>query len=273
MNTPLVCVDRVTVLSCEHRENAHVILEGISLQAAPGELVMVAGPSGSGKSTLLRVLAGIVKPDAGNIQIGHPLRALSTYTDRERARFMAFLPQEGSRENPFSVRETIMLGRAPWQPLHGRACERDRALTRHVMELLDIVPLADSRVASLSGGEKQRVLLARVLCQTPKLMLLDEPTSAQDYGQQIRIMETLRELCASQDLAVLMATHDLNLAAMYAHRILLINHGQSVAQGTPRDVLTSARLETIYHCPFIVDEHPCAPMPRITLSPLLLLRH
>ena len=271
MSAPVLLAERLTVQVHRRREPMLAILDGVSLTASPGELVMVAGPSGSGKSTLLRVLAGIIQPDAGNLHIGHPLRPLAAYTARERARFMAFLPQEGGAEHPFSVRETVMLGRAPWQSFQGYACERDRELVQTAMELLDVASLADCRVASLSGGEKQRVLLARVLCQTPQLMLLDEPTSAQDYGQQIRVMETLTTLCASHDLAVIMVTHDLNLAAMYAHRLLLLSHGQGVAQGLPFDVLTAARLEAIYHCSFIVDEHPCVPMPRITLSPSLSL--
>ena len=268
MNLPVLSAEGITLLARRRRRGSVTILDGISLTAASGELVMVAGPSGSGKSTLLRVLAGITPLDAGKVCIGRPLRPLAAYAPRERARFMAFLPQENSAENPFSVRETVLFGRAPWQAFYGCACENDRNLTQHAMELLDVASLADCRVDELSGGEKQRVLLARVLCQTPQLMLLDEPTSAQDYGQQIRIMETLTALCTSRGLAVIMVTHDLNLAAMYAHRLLLFSHGQCAAQGLPFDVLTAARLEAIYHCPFIVDKHPCAPVPRITLSPL-----
>ena len=269
MNKPVLFAEHIAVLARRQHEAGRIILDGISLTAASGELVMVAGPSGSGKSTLLRVLAGILSPGEGRLYIGQPLRPLSTYTARERARFLAFLPQESSTGNPFTVRDTVMLGRAPWQPFYGSASERDRTLTQHMMELLDVASLADCRFALLSGGEKQRVLLARALCQTPRLVLLDEPTSAQDYGQQIRMMDTLADLCATQQLTVVMATHDLNLAAMYAHRVLLLSQGRSAAQGLPRDVLTAARLEAIYHCSFIVDEHPCVPIPRITLFPSL----
>ncbi len=244
------------------------VLSDVHLCVNPGEMVMVAGPNGSGKSTLLRVASGLLAPDEGQVTLcGHPLQTLR---DRNRARLLACLPQAGEGEEiPFTVMETVLMGRAPWQNFAGHAKDEDFLLADEAMRLADVFSLRTRSVRMLSGGERQRVFLARALCQNPRLLVLDEPTSAQDYGKQIDLMNMLSELCMVKELGILMATHDLNLASLYASSLLLLVRGASLGQGRPSEVLCADTLSKVYDCQLLLDEHPCVQTPRITLpSPL-----
>ncbi len=262
---PLLSV-RHLVLSCGlggRRSGRRTVVSGVSLTVERGKLVAVVGANGTGKSTLLRAVCGLIPPDDGTIALEGT--SIADLTCKERARKIAYLPQD-TEALPFSVEETVLLGRAPWQGFLGLSDHVDKETARRAMRLADIEELAGLSLSMLSGGERQRVYWARALCQSPCLLLLDEPTSAQDFGRQIALMNMLAEMCKKHGMAALMVSHDLNLASLYADSLILM-YGQGVAtpQGAPEDILTPANLEKAYHCRLLLDTHPCVCKPRITL--------
>lgn len=245
------------------------LLRDLSFHAGPGSLVMLAGPNGVGKSSLLRVLAGLTTPAEGSFcaadktLAGSAGTSVSALSARERARRIALVSQKAESHIPLDVLHIVRLGRAPWQGLFGRDAGDDR-LALKALEQTGLSHLANAPFSSLSGGEQQRVMLARALCQSPELLLLDEPTSALDPAWQLGVMELLRGACRN-GLTVIMATHDLGLAARWGDAILLLHKGGCAGWGSPETVLTPATLQQVYGCEFHVDQQPCCGFPRITL--------
>jgi iron complex transport system ATP-binding protein len=221
------------------------VLAGVELELRPGRLVVVAGPNGAGKTTLLRVLAGTLRPNLGEVLLrGVTLANLSR---KEVARRLAVVPQESHVPFPFRVREMVALGRAPFLGPLGREAPSDLALTEQALAELDLLALAERAYPSLSGGEKQRVLLARALAQSVSTWLLDEPTAHMDLGHRLQSWEWLRVwLAAAPDRGCLLVTHDLVLAARFADELVLLARGRVAAHGTPADVLTPARIASVY---------------------------
>lgn len=222
------------------------LLDGVSFQLESASVMAVIGPNGAGKSTLLQAIGGEQPAAAGAVQwCGRSLAALSL---RERARCLAMMPQLSSLSFPFSAEEVVRLGRLP----HSAGHERDRIVVRQVMELLDVFPLRNRLYTRLSGGEKQRVQLARALAQIwdeeglqPRLLLLDEPSSALDIGHQQQLVSVLSHL-KQQNVAVVMAVHDLNLAAACADQVLALKEGRQVQVGQPIDVLSAPVLSELF---------------------------
>jgi iron complex transport system ATP-binding protein len=241
------------------------VLDSISFTVTRGELLVIIGPNGSGKSTLLKALAGILRPNTGRIEIlGQDLRSQAR---REMARKVALVPQQTSVSSAYTVLETVLMGRYPHQGLLGLESSKDMYVAKEAMHSTRIEHLAERSLAQLSGGELQRVLIARALCQEPEIMLLDEPTSSLDLAHQVRIMDLLESLHTSHDLTVIMVAHDLNLASLYGKRLLLIRDGRLVGHGPPRDVLTFDNLEEVFGCILLVDESSLDQLPRITVIP------
>jgi iron complex transport system ATP-binding protein len=168
---------------------------------------------------------------------------------------------------PFSVMQTVLMGRYPHLGVLGIEGETDLAVARRALEFTGMTHLADRKMDQLSGGERQRAFIARALCQEPKLLLLDEPTAALDLAHQGRVMDLMEQLKREAGATVLMVSHDVNLAAMYADRLLLLQEGKIIALGTPREVMTYEILESVYGCPLLVDETSLDRLPRITLVP------
>ncbi len=230
------------------------ILEDVSLHVEAGEIVALIGPNGAGKSTLIRAVSGVVPVESGEISIdGTNLRRLSTV---ERARQLAVVPQARNLPPAFTVYESILLGRTPYLGWFGRAGPEDHERVQHALERTQMVALAERRVGELSGGEQQRVLLARALAQDTPVMLLDEPITHLDLQHRERLVRLIRELTVQKQLAILMVLHDLNLAGMYADRIALLVEGRIEAVGTPSEVLTEATLSRVYEIPVRVIKHP-----------------
>jgi iron complex transport system ATP-binding protein len=230
------------------------VLKGVSLNVNSGEVVALIGPNGSGKSTLIRAVSGVLPVDAGGVRVdGKSLVELSTM---QRARYLAVVPQARNMPPAFSVYESILLGRTPYLGWLGRAGEKDHARVRYALERTQMLPLADRMVGELSGGEQQRVLLARALAQDAPVLLLDEPTTHLDLQHREGLVNMVRELASSRKLAVLMVLHDLNMASLYADRISLLVDGEIRAAGTPADVLTEETLSTVYHVPVHIIPHP-----------------
>lgn len=247
------------------------VLDSISFSVVRGELLVVIGPNGSGKSTLLKTLAGILGPETGRVDVlGRDIRAQSR---REMAQKVALVPQQSTVASSYTVWETVLMGRYPHQGLLGLDSGKDIRVTREAMHSTRIEHLQDRHLAQLSGGELQRVLIARALAQEPEIILLDEPTSSLDLAHQVRIMDLLEELHTKHELTVIMVAHDLNLASLYGERIILLREGRLAGHGTPREILTFKHLEAVFGCVLLVDESSLDKLPRITVIPGRYLDH
>jgi iron complex transport system ATP-binding protein len=239
------------------------VIENLSLEIAEGDFFAVIGPNGSGKTTLLRLILGSLAPQAGDIAVfGRPLAG---YSRRALARRIALVPQGSVPVFSFAVEEIVRMGRAPHLGLLGFDAVEDMDETARAINAVGLDALARRPLDQLSGGEQQRVWIARALCQQPRLMLLDEPTTALDMGHQLQIMRLLARLRRERKMTVVMVSHDLNLAAMFATRMLLLHGGGAVCTGTPKQVLQSAHIRTAYGCEVLVDRHPQGDFPRLTL--------
>ena len=237
-----------------HAFAATPVLTSVDLALRPGQLLLVVGPNGSGKTTLVRILAGVLAAHGGEIELAE--RPLSTYTRREVARRLAVVPQEMLVPFPYRVREMVAMGRAPFLGALGREGPRDREVVEAALASLGLTLLAERIFPTLSGGEKQRVVLARALAQESPLLLLDEPTAHMDLGHRVHTFEWLRAWIAAKPLerGVLLVTHDLLLAVRFADAVVLLDRGRVVAQGEPCEVLTSERIGAVYGVDTTVTE-------------------
>lgn len=240
------------------------ILKNLSLEVQEGEMFIIVGPNGSGKSTLLKALTGLIDYSSDSLAImGKQLKDISL---QERAQLFSYVSQNLENTIPYKVEETVALGRSPWQNSFGKASVNDLEIIMDSMEKTDVLHLSYRIFSSLSGGEQQRVLISRALCQKTKIIFFDEPTSALDYAHQIHVMDTLYELC-TQGISIVMVSHDLNLAAMYAHKVLLLHQGEIVTCDAPSIALTQNNLEELYGCPLFVDTHPITQTVRVSYIP------
>lgn len=228
--------------------DGRTILDDVTLDVVPGEVLVLVGPNGAGKSTLLGVLSGERAPSRGTVTLDG--RPLSGIRHQELARLRSVLTQENTVSFPFLVSEVVAMGRSPWaRTVQGRD---DITVASEAMAAADIVHLARRRYTQLSGGEKARVSLARVLAQDTPVVFLDEPTASLDLRHQEDVMRVGRRL-ADDGRAVVVVLHDLSLAAAYADRLALVSGGTLEALGAPADVLTAERVERVYGLP--VDVH------------------
>ncbi|MFZ3467776.1 ABC transporter ATP-binding protein [Streptomyces sp. 4.24] len=216
------------------------VVREVSLDVAPGETVALLGPNGSGKSSLLRCLAGLRKPDAGSVHYDdQPVRDWSA---RRIARRIAFVEQDSALDTDLRVADVVGLGRTPFRDRWRGPDDTDRAAVAAALDRVGLTALAGRTWKGLSGGERQRAHIARALAQQPSGLLLDEPTNHLDVKHQLELMELL----ADAGQTVLVALHDLSLAARYCDRLLLMHHGRLVASGTPAAVLTPGHLARIF---------------------------
>jgi iron complex transport system ATP-binding protein len=219
------------------------VVDGVDLDVSQGEWVAVIGPNGAGKTTLLRAVAGLV-PFSGSIAIGG--RPADELKRSEISRLLAVVPQEPSTPPWMTVGEYVLMGRTPHLGPLAREGARDREAAGRALARLDLVGYEERRLGTLSGGEKQRVVVARALAQEARIVLLDEPTAALDIGHQQQALELLDLLRAESGLTLVAAMHDLTLAAQYADRMVLLDAGRIVADGAPADVLTEALIASHY---------------------------
>ncbi len=236
------------------RDNNRII-NGADIHLAPTEFVGLIGPNGAGKSSLMRMLAGLARADSGNvffqIDTDSP-KNLREFPDRERAQRLAYLPQQEAPAWPLQVEHLVGLGRAPWhKPLGGKSARDSEAIAR-ALHLTELDPLRHRLITTLSGGELQRALLARVFAGEPEIILADEPIAALDPYHQLHVMELLADH-AQGGGAVLAALHDLSLAARFCSRLVLLHQGKVVAEGSPIDVLTAENLQQVYGISAYVD--------------------
>lgn len=244
----------LTIRSLSVNYGPRRVLQDVSLSVANGEIVSLIGPNGSGKTTLIRTISGILPAVHGQVQVdGADLASLNT---QQRARLMAVVPQARDLPEMYTVWQTVLLGRTPYLNWLGKLMPEDRLRVEWALERTGTSALRGRWVGELSGGEQQRVMLARALAQETPILLLDEPTSHLDINHQAHLLDLVAELTTENHLAVIMALHDLNLAALYSNRIALLVSGRLQAFGAPTDVLTPGLLSTAYQLPLNVITHP-----------------
>jgi iron complex transport system ATP-binding protein len=249
---------RITTTGLSWSVQGQLLLDEVDAAAHEGETVGLLGPNGSGKSSLLRLMAGLRRPDAGTVRYdGTPLPALGR---RTLARRLAVVEQDAAAHHRVTVRQVVELGRTPFRgrfdPLDGH----DRRIVDAALERTDLTGRQHRSWHTLSGGERQRTQIARALAQEPREILLDEPTNHLDIRHQLELLDLL----ASLDVTCVVALHDLNLAARYCDRVVVLTAGRVAAAGTPQTVLTPALIKSVYGVETLVDREPATGTLRIT---------
>jgi iron complex transport system ATP-binding protein len=217
-----------------------------------GEAVAVVGPNGSGKTTLLRLLLGVLQPQRGEVTLGQ--QRLAHWTRRELARLIGVVPQREDQLFPLEVGEAVLFGRYPHLGALGLPSARDRQAVQRALRLCDVAHLADRRVSTLSGGEWQRVRIARALAQEPRVLVLDEPTANLDVRHEMEVFELVADLVSHEGLGAIVVTHHVNLAARFADRVLVLDGGAVRATGCPDAVLTENVLRDVFEWPVAMTE-------------------
>ncbi len=254
----------IQLLSISVRLEDSLVLRGINLSVPAGEVVAIAGPNGAGKSTLLRCAAGLLTPWSGEVLLDG--RPLSSWPRRARARRLAYLPQRPALPFSATARQVVAWGRHPHRHPFTGADPRGTEVVAAALERVEVAQLAERPFATLSGGEQQRCLIAAALAQEPRVLLLDEPSAGLDPPHAARLFRLLARL-ATEGMAVAVVTHDLNLAAAFASRLVLLAAGQVVSAGRPAEVLTAASVEATYGPGLVVGRHPTSASPVVLAAP------
>jgi iron complex transport system ATP-binding protein len=240
------------------------VLHCIDLSLAPGEVVALLGPNGAGKSTLLRCLLGLAAPARGSVTLAG--RPLSDYPRRELARHLAYVPQAHVAPFPYSVRQVVMLGRLPHGGPWASVSSEDQRRVAGILDRLGIAHLAERAYTEVSGGERQLALIGRALAQAAPLVVMDEPATGLDYGNQWRLLQLARSL-ADEGLAFLMSTHTPEHAAFVASRVALLHGGRLIADAPPRDAVTPANIRQLYGIEVELQVSPCGDPRKLALFP------
>lgn len=232
-------------LQVEHvtfRYGSVPVLNDVNLAAAEGEILGLLGPNGIGKTTLLKCINHVHKPESGKtIVCGQDLDELS---GRRRAQMIGYVPQHTNMVFPGSVADTVMMGRMPF--IRFGVKPRDKEIVFAILKMMELERFALKNIGQMSGGERQRVYVARALAQEPRVLLLDEPTSSLDMKNQLRTLALVRKLARERQLSVVMTIHDLNLACMFCDRALMLREGKVFAQGKCEEVVTEQNIEAVY---------------------------
>ncbi len=224
----------------------HHVLHGLSLDVMEGEMIGILGPNGAGKSTLFKALTGWIPPLKGSVSVfGTPIDQMPP---RERARYIAVVPQELDLPVAYTVEEVVMMGRTASIGRMSNPSALDRQITERAMVYTDVADVRNRPLTELSGGERQRAVVAMALAQEPRILLMDEATSRLDINHRLEIMQLVERWNQENGVTVLMISHDLQLAAEFSRRLIMLNNGRIVADGTPPEVLTETSIRQIYHC-------------------------
>ena len=243
--TTVIAIETPTLeaLDLSYSIRGNPLLNGVNVSARPGQFVGVIGPNGAGKSTLLRALAGVIRPESGQIRLsGTDAR---TVTPAERASAIALVPQIAPLAHGFTCLELVLMGRYPHMGRFQIEGVSDERIAREAMRQTRTEQFADRTLETLSGGERQRVFIARALAQQPRVLLLDEPTANLDILHQLRVLNLVREWVTG-GMAAIAAVHDLNLAARYSDALILLHQGRVIAEGSPEDVITAENVRLAY---------------------------
>lgn len=239
------------VTDLSFRYGSRQILDRVSFTQQEGRILALLGPNGTGKTTLLKSLSGILRPFEGSSFLAE--EDLLHMNVRKKAKLVAYVPQNTNPAFPMRVIDAVMMGRRPFQGM--RSARKDEQKVMELLSLLELMPFAFKYTNELSGGERQRVFLARALCQEPRLLLLDEPTSSMDLKNQLRTMSMVRRLADEQNLTVIVSIHDINLAAMYCDDFLMLCDRKVYTFGDAQKVLTGENMEKVYGVKAKMDEY------------------
>ncbi len=227
------------------------VLKDVCIELSKSEILGVVGPNGAGKSTLIRCIDRILKPQRGSILLdGRDIKEMHLM---ELARRMGYIPQSTSQIFPATVFDTVLMGRRPH--LGWRSSEKDTEMVLEMLQMLNIEEFAMRDINELSGGQQQKVFIARALTQEPEILLLDEPTSNLDIRHQLEVMDIIKDIVREKQISAIMAIHDLNLASRYAGRIIMMNGGKIFAAGNPASVLTPENIKHVYGVEVEVNNH------------------
>jgi iron complex transport system ATP-binding protein len=240
-------------------DSDHSVLRGISLEMKKGEFAGILGPNGSGKTTLLKIISGTLRHDKGEVLINGKM--LSRMSWREKARIIAVVPQESTIPFSFSSLEVVLMGRAPYLPLFGFESKEDISIARKMMEDLDVIQFERRPIQELSGGEKQRVIVARALAQKPKILLLDEPAAFLDIRHEMELYRLIKRKNREDGLTVVSVVHDINLASTFCDRIIFLKEGKIIADGTPHEVVRYAKIREVFDTDVYVGINDLTGMP------------
>jgi cobalamin transport system ATP-binding protein len=242
------------------------VLHGVSLSVERGEMVAILGPNGSGKTTLLKILSAVLNRQ-GEVKLNG--RNIESFDRRELSKLFAVVPQENRVNFPYTVAEVVLMGRASYHSPFALERKTDLEVARASMELTDALSFSHRYVHELSGGEKQRVMIARALAQEPEILLLDEPSAFLDLKHQVQIFELLCRLNRERRLTIVAALHDLNLAAMFFARLVMLRDGKIYRDGPPSEVLTEKTIEEVYGIRVRVEVDPTSKKPQMLICPNL----
>jgi iron complex transport system ATP-binding protein len=237
------------------------VLQNVTMSVASGEFLGLIGPNGCGKTTLLRAISGILLPSQGQVWIQG--RELPSIGRRELAQIMACLMQDPALDLAFTVREVTLMGRSPYLARLGRETKKDFEAAQRAMDLADVSQLADRPLNQISGGERQRALIAMCLAQEPEILLLDEPTSHLDLGHQLSLLNLIRDLNRRDGMTVVGVFHDLNLAAEYCDRLLLLDRGRVASLGKSEEVLTVEMIQAVFGATVFIERNRHSGKPHI----------
>jgi len=250
----------------ETSRNRHWAIDRLDAIIPSGTVLGIIGPNGSGKTSLLKLFMGLLRPQKGEIRLfGQDVTKLSPSTI---ARSIAMVPQDSPQIFPFTLGQLVLMGRFPFHRLFdgwGWDAAKDIELATASIQNMGIQSLTERMMTEVSGGERQRALIARALTQEPRVLLLDEPTAFLDLHHQVDIARKLKQLNRERGLTVIMVSHDLNLASQCCDQLLLLHDGKVVKRGTPAEVICPEVLEPVYHCQILVDRLPQMNAPRVTL--------
>ncbi|MEW5909710.1 MAG: ABC transporter ATP-binding protein [Thermodesulfobacteriota bacterium] len=255
----------ITIINLKHAYGQIPVLGNISFSIDRSDFFIIIGPNGSGKTTLMKIIAGIEPLQNGKVEILE--RPISEYSIKALSKTIAFVPQSFPIDFPYSIREMVLMGRYPHQGVLGMENRNDMDIALEAMAITGIEHLADRKIDQVSGGERQRAVIARAICQEPEIILLDEPTASLDLSHQVRIMDLMEQLKKEKGISVVMVSHDVNLAAMYADQLLILKNGQITGIGKPEAVLKFEVLEKAYGCTIVVDQSPLGNIPRVSPVP------
>ena len=257
---------RATDVSFAYRDGAPRVIDNVSIAIERGDLVGLLGPNGSGKTTMLKLIGGMLRPTQGSVEFER--RRLADWPRREVARRIAYVPQETHAPFDFSVLEIVLMGRFPHLGPFALEGPEDLAVAERALEATATSAFSSRLFHTLSGGEKQRVVIASALAQTPELLLLDEPTASLDVGHQLEVQQLLTRLNShgNPNVTIVLSTHDLNFAASLCRRLVLIRDGRVLASGPTEQVLTPAAVRALYDVEADVHMHHRAG--HLTVTPI-----